>query len=69
MKYNELLNTNDILDLLTKQLNFVPHQRGKNIFFLCPFHKDKNPSLSFEPLRQIFKCFACQFSAANIFEF
>lgn len=69
MKYNELLNTNDVLNLLIKHLNFAPQQKGKSIFFLCPFHEDKTPSLSFEPTRKIFKCFACHFSARNIFEF
>jgi DNA primase len=69
MKYNELLNTNQVLDLLIKHLNFSPVQRGKSIFFLCPFHEDSNPSLGLEPNRKIFKCFACNFSARNIFEF
>ena len=69
MKYNELLTVSDILNLLTHQLNLTPHQKGKNIFFLCPFHADKNPSLSLEPNWKTFKCFSCRFSARNIFEF
>lgn len=63
------MNANNILDLLTKHLKFSLHQKGKNVFFLCPFHDDKNPSLSFEPRKKIFKCFSCQFSARNVFEF
>src|SRR4051794_4380154 len=69
MKYKDLLNTNDILHLLTNKLNFTPRQMGKSIFFLCPFHSDKNPSLSFEPSRKIFTCFSCGFKAGDIFEF
>lgn len=69
MRYKELLNTNDILHLLTNKLNFAPKQMGKSIFFLCPFHSDKNPSLSFEPSRKIFTCFSCSFKASDIFDF
>src|SRR5581483_2332785 len=69
MRYKDLLNTNDILNLLTKQLNFSLKQMGRSLFFLCPFHSDKNPSCSFEPNRKIFTCFTCGFKANNIFSF
>ena len=69
MRNKDLLNTNDILHLLTTKLNFTPKQMGKSIFFLCPFHSDKNPSLSFEPSRKIFTCFSCGFKAGDIFDF
>src|SRR5436305_11174436 len=69
MRYKDLLNTNDILHLLTTKLNFTPKQMGKSIFLLCPFHSDKNPSLSFEPSRKIFTCFSCGFKASDIFDF
>ena len=67
--YKSLLNTNDILHLLTKKLNFTPKQIGKSIFFLCPFHDDKSPSLSFELQKKIFTCFSCSFKANDIFDF
>jgi len=69
MRYKDLLNTNDILHLLTNKLNFTPKQMGKSIFFLCPFHNDKNPSLSFEPSRKIFTCFSCGIKASDIVDF
>jgi len=69
MRYKDLLNTNDILHLLTKQLNLNLKQVGRSVFFLCPFHSDKNPSLSFEPNRKIFTCFTCGFKASDIFNF
>ncbi|CAH1757606.1 13440_t:CDS:2 [Entrophospora sp. SA101] len=41
MRYKDLLNTNDILNLLTNKLNFTLKQMGRSVFFLCPFHSDK----------------------------
>ncbi|URM53145.1 DNA primase [Mycoplasma sp. SG1] len=32
---------------------------GANFIGLCPFHDDKNPSMSVSPKKQIFKCFSC----------
>ena len=69
MRYKDLLNTNDILHLLTKHLNLNLKQMGRSVFFLCPFHNDKNPSCSFEPNRKIFTCFTCGFKASDIFNF
>ncbi|MCR5710224.1 MAG: DNA primase [Bacteroidales bacterium] len=34
-------------------------KRGANYLGLCPFHQDKNPSMSVSPSKGIFKCFAC----------
>jgi DNA primase len=34
-------------------------RRGSNYLGLCPFHEDKNPSMSVSPAKGIFKCFAC----------
>src|SRR5574344_1018587 len=34
-------------------------RRGANYLGLCPFHQDKNPSLSVSSTKQIFKCFSC----------
>jgi DNA primase len=34
-------------------------KKGRNFVALCPFHDDKNPSLSISPEKQIFKCFVC----------
>ncbi|WNE39954.1 MAG: DNA primase [Mycoplasmataceae bacterium] len=69
MRYKELLNTNDILNLLTNKLSLNLKQKGRSVFFLCPFHSDKNPSCSFEPNRKIFTCFTCGFKANDIFNF
>ena len=34
-------------------------KRGANYLGLCPFHQDRNPSLSVSATKGIFKCFAC----------
>ncbi|CAG8549167.1 1300_t:CDS:2 [Cetraspora pellucida] len=44
MRYKDLLNTNDILHLLTNKLSLNLKQKGRSVFFLCPFHSDKNPT-------------------------
>lgn len=73
MRYNELLTTNDIIDILSNKLNFTLKSKGSSIFFNCPFHKDNNPSFSFNPTHKLLKCFSChnfnQGKAGNIFEF
>ncbi len=34
-------------------------KNGKGYFGLCPFHADKNPSLSINPTQNLFQCFGC----------
>jgi DNA primase catalytic core len=34
-------------------------KNGKSWFGLCPFHNDKNPSLSINPGKNLFQCFGC----------
>ena len=43
-------------------------KRGNNFVGLCPFHDDKNPSLSVSPKRQYFKCFSCN-ESGDVFTF
>lgn len=63
------IETKTILDILVKELGIKGFDRGKSFFFLCPFHNDKNPSLSFEKINKFFNCFSCDFKAKNIFVF
>ncbi len=41
---------------------------GANYKGLCPFHDDKNPSMSVSPSKGIFKCFSCG-QGGNVFHF
>jgi DNA primase len=34
-------------------------KNGKIFHGLCPFHADKNPSLSISPSKNLFQCFGC----------
>jgi DNA primase len=49
---------------------YVPSlkKRGRNFVGLCPFHKEKTPSFSVSPEKQIFYCFGCH-SGGNVFTF
>ena len=35
------------------------NKNGKGYFGLCPFHADKNPSLSINPNKNLWRCFGC----------
>jgi len=39
---------------------------NKNDKAICPFHDDKNPSLSLHPSKQYVKCFSCDVSVNAI---
>lgn len=41
---------------------------GKSYKAICPFHNDKNPSMSVSPDKQIFKCFSCG-TSGNVIDF
>ncbi len=49
---------------------YVPSlkKKGKNYLGLCPFHKEKTPSFTVSPDKQIFYCFGCH-TGGNIFNF
>jgi DNA primase len=49
---------------------YVPSlkKRGANFVGLCPFHKEKTPSFTVSPEKQIFYCFGCQ-TGGNVFSF
>lgn len=49
---------------------YVPtlKKKGKNYLGLCPFHKEKTPSFTVSPDKQIFYCFGCK-EGGNVFTF
>ncbi|QPH87244.1 DNA primase [Campylobacter concisus] len=54
----KLKNQIDIVDIIE---HFVPVKKmGANYKCVCPFHDDRNPSMSISQSKQIFHCFACK---------
>jgi len=49
---------------------YVPtlQKKGRNYLGLCPFHKEKTPSFTVSPEKQIFYCFGCH-AGGNVFSF
>ena len=54
----KLKNQIDIVDIIE---HFLPVKKmGSSYKCVCPFHDDKNPSMSISQSKQIFHCFACK---------
>ncbi len=71
MKYSdelldEVKSKNDIVDIISEYVNLK--RSGRNFFGLCPFHKEKSPSFSVSPDKQIFHCFGCGIGG-DVFKF
>ena len=62
----EIRNSNDIVDIVSQYV--ILKRSGRNYFGLCPFHKEKSPSFSVSPDKQIFHCFGCG-AGGNVFHF
>jgi DNA primase len=66
----------EIIDRVRTEANIVDvisdyvrlRRTGKNWLGLCPFHDDKKPSFTVEPVRGIYKCFSCG-KGGNVFTF
>lgn len=54
---DEVRINNDIVDIVSKYI--ILKRSGRNFSGLCPFHKEKTPSFSVSPDKQIFHCFGC----------
>ena len=53
----EVRAANDIIDVIGNYVNLK--RRGASYQGLCPFHREKTPSFSVTPDKQIFHCFGC----------
>ncbi len=62
----EVRINNDIVDVISEYIKL--EKKGKDYFGLCPFHKEKTPSFSVVPGKQIFYCFGCG-KGGNVIQF
>lgn len=53
----EVRISNDIVDVVSEYVRL--EKKGKDYFGLCPFHKEKTPSFTVVPTKQIYYCFGC----------
>ncbi len=63
---NQILQSTDIVDVVSEHLSL--DRKGKEFVGLCPFHTDHKPSMYVNPVKQIFKCFACG-AGGDVFKF
>ena len=67
---NDLANTIrskvDIVDIIGERIPLIT--KGKNLFCVCPFHSDTNPSMSVSREKQIYRCWSCG-ESGNVFTF
>jgi len=62
----QILSASDIVDVIG---GYFPLRRAGSTFkAVCPFHREKTPSFTVNPQRQIFKCFGCG-AGGNVFKF
>jgi len=54
---NRVQQANDIVDVVGEHVSLK--KKGHELLGLCPFHEDHRPSMNVNPVKQIFKCFAC----------
>lgn len=64
--FDFIVNNVDIVEIIKNYLNL--NKKGQNYWGICPFHSDKNPSMSVSCSKKIFKCFVCN-TKGNVIKF
>ncbi|MEN0020131.1 MAG: DNA primase [Planctomycetota bacterium] len=59
-------DASDIVEVIGDVVTLKP--KGREYMGLCPFHDDRNPSMSVVPHKQIFHCFVCG-TGGDVFKF
>lgn len=62
----EIRSASDIVDVVSGYVKL--QKKGSNYVGVCPFHNDKNPSMSVNQPRQIYHCFSCG-AGGDVFRF
>ena len=62
----EIRSRANIVEIVSEYVNLK--KTGRNYVGLCPFHKEKSPSFSVNPEKQIFYCFGCG-EGGDVFSF
>jgi DNA primase len=62
----QVQQANDIVDVISEHVSLK--KKGREMVGLCPFHDDHRPSMNVNPIKQIFKCFACG-AGGDVFKF
>lgn len=53
----QVIDATDIVEVISEYVSLK--KKGTSYFGLCPFHDDKNPSMSVSGEKKIFNCFSC----------
>ena len=62
----QILDSVDIVEVVSAYLSLK--KSGSNYKALCPFHRERTPSFTVSPKKQMFYCFGCQ-TGGNVFTF
>jgi DNA primase len=65
-KIQEIREATDIVEVISQYVTLK--KRGSSFLGLCPFHTEKTPSFSVDPVRGFYHCFGCGVGG-NVFTF